>query len=82
MRNEFSTGIPVGAELYLGIDYGEVGGPTADLLIGRRLAGAALGVRGAVRQLHYDIFVGTPLKKPGGFVAANFTGGPSLSLNF
>lgn len=82
MRNELSTGVPLGAELYLGVDYGEVGGPTSDLLIGKSLAGTAVGVRGSYRKLRYDVFAGTPLRKPGGFVTANLTGGFSLAVNF
>jgi len=34
-----------GQELYLGLDYGQVGGPSSRLLVGDRLAGAVLGLR-------------------------------------
>ena len=50
-----------GQEAYLGLDHGEVAGPSSDLLLGKRLTGAVLGLRGAVKTLAYDLFVGTTL---------------------
>ena len=35
-----------GAELYVGIDYGQVGGPSTEQLLGRHLAGGVIGLRG------------------------------------
>ncbi|NIE75376.1 ShlB/FhaC/HecB family hemolysin secretion/activation protein [Pantoea sp. Ap-967] len=71
-----------GQELYAGVDYGEVGGNSADYLVGRRLAGAVVGVRGAYRNLSYDWSWGTPLKKPDGFETANFTSAFTVALSF
>lgn len=71
-----------GQELYAGVDYGEVGGNSADYLIGRRLAGAVVGVRGGYRNLSYDWSWGTPLKKPDGFETANFTSAFTVALSF
>ena len=71
-----------GQELYTGVDYGEVGGNSADYLVGRRLAGAVVGVRGAYRNLSYDWSLGTPLKKPDGFETANFTSAFTVALSF
>ncbi|MBD9398681.1 ShlB/FhaC/HecB family hemolysin secretion/activation protein [Pseudomonas sp. PDM11] len=71
-----------GQELYAGIDYGEVGGNSADYLIGRRLAGAVVGLRGAYRNLSYDWSWGTPLKKPDGFETADFTSAFTVVLSF
>lgn len=71
-----------GQELYAGIDYGEVGGNSADYLIGRHLAGAVVGLRGAYRNLSYDWSWGTPLKKPEGFKTADYTSAFTVVLSF
>ncbi len=82
VRNEIATAVVPGVEGYLGVDYGEVGGPTADLLIGKRLAGAVVGARGMFKKLRYDVFVGTPIHKPSGFVTARASAGFNLSISF
>lgn len=83
LRNDLSLALgDSGQEVYVGVDYGEVSGPSADLLVGRRLMGAALGLRGAVQKVNYDVFVGMPLQKPDAFVTASYVVGFSLSLGF
>lgn len=58
----------VGQALYFGIDGGEVFGPEANELLGRRLVGAVVGVRGsAFRHVSYDVFLGGPLYQPARF---------------
>lgn len=69
-----------GQELYLGVDHGEVGGQSADLLIGKRLTGAVLGLRGGYKDLSWDLFAGAPLAKPDGFKTAHTTAGFNLTL--
>jgi hemolysin activation/secretion protein len=54
-------------EFYIGIDHGEVSGPSADLLIGKQLIGSALGVRGNIKKFNYDVSIGWALRKPTGF---------------
>ena len=71
-----------GQALYLGLDYGEVGGHASQWLVGTRLAGAVLGLRGRYRGFHYDIFVGQPIKKPEGFKTADTTAGFNLNWSF
>lgn len=71
-----------GQELYLGLDHGELGGASADYLVGKRLTGAVLGVRGGFMGGSYDLFVGTPLSKPDGFESAEITTGFMLSWTF
>lgn len=71
-----------GQELYLALDYGEVSGQASQYLIGTRLAGTALGLRGNLLGGSYDIFVGQPIKKPDGFRTANTTAGFSLNWNY
>lgn len=72
----------IGQELYLGVDHGEVGGHSADLLVGRRLTGAVLGLRGGYKALSWDVFTGWPLAKPDGFRTAHNVGGFNLTLSF
>jgi hemolysin activation/secretion protein len=80
LRNDIGMVLgPIGAELYLGLDYGQVGGQSSRYLLGRRLAGTALGLRGSVLGVSYDIFVGQPIKKPDGFRTANTTAGFNLN---
>ncbi|MGI4780070.1 MAG: ShlB/FhaC/HecB family hemolysin secretion/activation protein [Janthinobacterium lividum] len=71
-----------GAELYAGIDYGEVGGRSAQLLLGRHLAGGAVGVRGAFKGLNYDFSVGAPISRPQGYRTAKVTVGINLNYSF
>ncbi len=74
LRNEVGLALgQTGQELYTGVDYGEVSGQASKFLIGKRLAGAVVGVRGGYKGLSYDWSVGTPLKKPDGFKTANVT---------
>jgi len=71
-----------GQELYLAVDHGEVDGQSADLLVGRRLTGAALGLRGGYENLAWDVFAGAPVSKPDGFRTARHTGGVNLTWSF
>lgn len=71
-----------GQELYLGVDYGEVGGHSTQYLSGRRLAGAVVGLRGGYKQFSYDIYTGKPLEKPKGFQTADVTSGFSANWSF
>lgn len=68
--------------LYLGLDYGRVGGPSQRLLLGRALAGAAVGVRGSQSGVSYDLFVAKPISKPSGFKTAYGLAGFSASWSF
>ncbi|MBI3531355.1 MAG: ShlB/FhaC/HecB family hemolysin secretion/activation protein [Burkholderiales bacterium] len=81
MRNELSWNLPQRQLLYLGIDYGEVSGPSSDLLAGKALSGVAIGWRGNWGRLQYDFFVSTPLHKPDAFKTASTTGGFQVSLS-
>ena len=69
-------------ELYLGLDYGEVSGGGEEFLLGTRLAGAVIGLRGDWKDLNYHLFVGAPVKKPRGFVTDHVTAGFDLSWQF
>ena len=83
LRNEMA--VPMAGsqqQLYLGVDHGEVSGASADLLPGRRLTGAVLGLRGAWRGFTYDAYTGRPLSKPAGFATDNSTWGFMLTYQF
>lgn len=71
-----------GQAFYLGLDYGEVSGRAAQGLVGTRLAGAVLGLRGGYKGFYYDIFAGQPISKPEGFATADTTAGFNLNWSF
>ena len=83
IRNDL--GLALGAssqELYLGVDYGEVEGASSEFLIGKRLAGGVIGLRGGYKGLAYDMFLGQPIAKPTGFKTASTTTGFNVSWTF
>ena len=83
LRNELSTQFPKQtAELYLGLDVGAVYGYGTEVYNGHAIAGAAIGLRGAVDTLSYDVFAAAPIIKPEGFHTPNVTYGFSLGLKF
>ncbi|MDR1703055.1 MAG: ShlB/FhaC/HecB family hemolysin secretion/activation protein [Sporomusaceae bacterium] len=76
LQNEISVPLKNNAEIYLGLDYGQVGGPSADQLTTKSLLGAVVGVRGSLGKVGwYDVFAGSPLKKPASFKAKKQTYG-------
>ncbi len=84
VRNEISGSMfKLPMQWYTGIDYGEVGGKTAhepNPLLGTSLMGAVAGLRGQLlKSISYDVFVGTPLKKPDHYRTDNVTTGFSLN---
>lgn len=66
--------------LYIGVDYGQVSGNNRNELIGRQLAGGAIGLQGCLPwHICYDFSVGTPFSKPDGFKTDNATFAFSLN---
>lgn len=83
LRNEVSLPLAGSAQaIYLGLDAGQVSGPATRQLPGKQLAGAALGLRGNLGSLSYDLFAGWPLKKPPGFAEKHLVFGFSLSVQY
>lgn len=83
LHNDISIRLNQSAHLlYLGIDHGQVGGRSTRELVGTQLTGAAVGIRGALQQLSYDVFIATPLSKPQGFVSDSVNLGFTLNLAF
>lgn len=79
LRNELSIPLAGGGhQAYAGLDWGAVSGPGAESLSGRTLTGAAVGLRGGMGDIQYDVFAGWPLHKPEGFQTANPTFGFQL----
>ncbi len=70
------------AEAYLGVDCGSVSGPSAQFLVGRHLAGAVIGMRGSLKKLSYDLFIGQSISKPTYFQTHSSVAGFSLSASF
>ena len=68
LRNDVVWSLSQSAqEVFLAFDTGRVSGSSADLLLGRALTGAALGLRGKLGSFNYDASIGWPLKKPEAF---------------
>ena len=86
-RNDFGWAINHSThELYLGLDYGQVGGLGTQYLLSRSLAGAAIGVRGQaegwLKGLYYDLYASKPIEKPLGFIADAYNFGFSVSFTY
>nr|WP_307155884.1 ShlB/FhaC/HecB family hemolysin secretion/activation protein [Duganella sp. Leaf126] len=83
LRNDVGMALGAsGQELYVAYDHGEVGGPSTAFLVGTRLAGAAVGLRGQWFGVQYDGFVGWPAGKPQQFRTASQTAGFSLNASY
>ncbi len=83
VRNDVAWRTPLpNQELYLGADYGEVGGYSSDYLIGKHLAGGVVGLRGSAFNTGYDLFAGTPFSKPDGFETSSLTLGFNLNWSW
>lgn len=69
MRNDLEFPLQrFGQAFYIGLDGGEVFGPEANNLLGRRLVGGVIGLRGsAFKHVNYDVFLGGPLYQPARF---------------
>ncbi|HUH89580.1 MAG TPA: ShlB/FhaC/HecB family hemolysin secretion/activation protein [Lysobacter sp.] len=78
LRNDLSLSLGGGQELYLGADYGHVGGPSTQWQLGNHLAGAVIGLRGGYGRGSWDLFVGAPIREPNGFATAYTATGFSL----
>lgn len=65
LRNDLDLPLGDGRQsIYAGLDVGKVYGQSVHYLLGDKLAGAAVGVRGALRGMHVDVFLGWALYKP------------------
>ncbi|QRX80832.1 ShlB/FhaC/HecB family hemolysin secretion/activation protein [Glaciimonas sp. PAMC28666] len=82
-RNELAFPLAnSGQAAYVGLDVGKVFGPSVVDLAGNTLAGTALGVRGNLKGLTYDVFSSWALVKPRGFSTAMPAVGVSLAVQY
>jgi hemolysin activation/secretion protein len=82
VRNELGMALGgSGQQLYLGIDFGGVGGQSSQNLVGTELSGGVVGLRGSFKNLRYDLFLGGPIDKPEGFESDPLVSGFSLYWN-
>lgn len=83
IRNEMAVALgSSGHETYVGIDHGAVSGRNSKNLIGTSLTGAVWGLRGSLKGLSYDLFIGTPISKPDGFNTSHITTGFNLNWSY
>lgn len=84
LRNDVTWVLPdKNYQPYLGLDVGQViGNKSQQYYSGKMLAGSAVGLRGRVWNTGYDIFAGTPLKKPQRFHTDPLTLGFSLQWKY
>ena len=66
IRNELAYlyGANKRQQVYLGLDWGKIKGPSTTDAIATTIAGTVLGVRGSWHNVNYDLSVGMPLKSP------------------
>ncbi|WP_040977438.1 ShlB/FhaC/HecB family hemolysin secretion/activation protein [Necropsobacter massiliensis] len=82
-RNELAWNVNnLGHQFYVALDGGRVMGLSTRYQLGHHLMGSALGLRGNVKNMSYDVFVGKPIRKPEGFKTSNAVAGFNLSYRF
>lgn len=82
IRNDLGMSLGGGQELYVGADYGHVGGPSTQWQLDDHLSGMAIGLRGGWKGLSWDAFVGAPIHKPDGYPTAYTTFGFNVGASF
>lgn len=82
LRNDLAVVLGGSHEVYFGIDYGRVRGPSEKWLSGQSLTGAVIGLRGSAVGVSYDFFIGGPIQRPEYFRTAHVTGGFQLNYGF
>lgn len=84
LRNEVASVIPrLNTEVYLGLDVGAVYGKSTEALVGKTIAGTAIGIRGNYASgLLFDAFISTSLYKPQGYHAKKFYSGFTVGYRF
>lgn len=81
-RNDFIWDLSLpDQQLYVGLDMGKVIGKQK-YYSGNTLSGAVSGLRGKILATQYDLFMGSPLVKPGNFMTDKFNLGFSLQWRY
>ena len=86
-RNDLIHAFNGSTSAYIGLDYGRVGGRSAQDLPEHSMSGYVLGLRGQHRllqgaQIQFEAFVGQHMAKPSFIQNASTNSGMSLSLSF
>lgn len=82
-RNELAWNVnSLGHQLYIALDGGRVMGWSTQNQLGHHLMGSALGLRGNISGISYDVFVGRPVRKPEGFRTSDAVAGFNLNYHF
>jgi hemolysin activation/secretion protein len=84
-RNQVATpvdlqGLP--GSVYVALDVGRVWGPSDQFLVGHKLVGAAVGLRGQWQALQFDIALAAPVAKPEGCRTAKLSAYLSATYAF
>lgn len=81
-RNELAWNVnSLGHQLYFALDGGRVMGWSTQNQLGHHLIGSALGLRGNIKGISYDVFVGSPIRKPEGFKTSDAVIGFNLNYH-
>lgn len=86
-RNELATPVSLGDKvrhgaLFAALDMGRVWGPSDINLVGNKLAGAGVGLRGAISNIQFQFTLAAPLRRPEGFRTRRWSAYASLSYAF
>lgn len=84
-RNDLAWSYLPAHQFYMALDTGHVDGQSAKWLLGKTLAGSAIGVRGQFKiggRLYYDIFAAMPIYKPDDYRTDKTNYGFSLNYSF
>jgi hemolysin activation/secretion protein len=85
LRNDLNLNLnlpKLGQQLYLGMDYGRVKGDGSNDFADGHLLGSVAGIRGRVKAVGYDAFVGVPVSKPDNFTTSPVNLGFTLQWQF
>ena len=84
-RNELEWSYLPAHKFYFALDAGHVSRESTDSEVSKMLIGSALGLRGTFKKwgsLNYDLFLGTPIKKPDFLPGNDIVGGFSVIYSF
>ncbi len=84
LRNELASVVPdLHSEIYMDLSIGSVYGISTDTLVGRTIAGGAIGLRGTfLSGLSYDAFISRAIYKPEGYHTRKWVPGFTVSCHF
>ncbi|EJP29715.1 hemolysin secretion/activation protein, ShlB/FhaC/HecB family [Haemophilus sputorum HK 2154] len=81
-RNELSWQFSPNHAFYWAVDGGRVSGWSTENQLGHHLMGTAIGLRGGIKGVSYDVFMGRLMRKPEGFRTSDAVAGFSLGYSF